>query len=548
MHQNLHLTFTAFLTFSSLSLSAFQDECLALKPESMVMNSTLKSATDLTFPEQDASCNRASQVVRTNLCRVMMNLTTSERSQVATEVWLPEKWNGRIVTVGGGGIDGCVHTEDLAYATAHGFAAVGTNNGHAGTIGVQFLNNEDVVTDFSWRALHAGVVAGKQLLQPLYKRRATGSYFLGCSLGGRQGIQAAEMFPQDFDGIIAGAPAVDFNNLYSHRASYFSITGAVDSKDFIAPTVWKSLIHNEVMKQCDKIDGVEDGIIEDPTLCEFDPVPLLCRDSTTNDKTKCLTSAQVGIVKQIYGPTYYANGSLFWLGMNPGSEVKAADGLYSGKPFAYSQNWFRYAVYSDPEWNSANYALHRDGVYAEQLNPGNIRTFPYELSAFKNRGGKLLMYHGQQDHQITSFQTPRFYERLAQGMGLDYEMMDQFVRLFRISGMSHCASGPGAWILGQGGAAAGVADSLPFDRTHNVLAAIVDWVEVGVAPESITGTKFINDTVKSGVDFKRQHCKYPLRSKYRGNGLDPKDINSWNCSCGQLCKRWVNDFVFYQDM
>ncbi|TID06564.1 putative feruloyl esterase B-2 [Colletotrichum higginsianum] len=522
------------------ALASFREDCLALTPQSTVANSTgrelafVTSGTDLAFPEQDAACNRASQVVRADLCRVAMNLTTSARSEVVTEVWLPEKWNGRLVTVAGGGLDGCVHYEDMAYATAHGFAAVGTNNGHAGTTGIQFLNNEDVVIDFSWRALHVGVVAGKQLLQSMYKRPATGSYFLGCSLGGRQGIKAADMFPEDFDGVVAGAPAIDFNNLYSHRAGYLPQTGAADSNDFIAPAVWKTTIHSEVLRQCDAIDGAEDGIIEDPALCNFDPGALLCRNNATADGTNCLSSRQVEIVRGIFAPTKDAQGNVFWPGMNPGSEINTADGLYNGKPWANSQNWFRYAVYNDPGWDVSGYKLEKDGVFAEQKNPGDIRTHPSDLSAFKNRGGKLLMYHGQQDHQITSFRTPMFYDRLSRGMGLGTAEMDQFARFFRISGLAHCTTGPGAWLIGQGGAggnAAAIADSLPFHGTHNVLAAIVDWVEGGVAPDTITGTKFVNDTVALGVDFQRRHCRYPRRNVFKGDGFDPKNADSWKCTC-----------------
>ncbi|KAF6806131.1 feruloyl esterase B [Colletotrichum sojae] len=526
-------TVTALLALVAPSLAAFRDDCLALKPESTVANATknaleyVASGKTLSFPEHDASCNRGSQAVRANLCRVAMSITTSARSEVVAEVWMPETWNGRLVTVGGGGLDGCVHYEDLAYATANGFAAVGTNNGHAGTSGIQFLKNEDVVIDFSYRALHVGVLAGKDLVQPLYKQKAKSSYYLGCSLGGRQGIQAADMFPEDFDGVVAGAPAVDFNNLYSWRASFFTRTGAADSKDFIPPSVWKTTIHDEVLRQCDKIDGAADGIIEDPGLCKFDAGALKCKD---DKKTSgCLTGKQVDVVKSIFSEQKYPNGTFFWPAMNPGSEVGSADGLYSGKPFAPSQNWFRYAVHNDPSWDPATYTLENDGILAGQKNPGNTRTNPSDLSAFKNRGGKLLMYHGLQDQQITSFRTPIFYDRLAKGMNLDAGGMDAWARYFRVPGMAHCTTGPGAWVFGQGGGAAAIADNLPFDGAHNVLAAVVRWVENGDAPDTITGTKFVNDTAGLGIDFQRRHCRYPLRNTFRGGDLDAKDLESWRC-------------------
>ncbi|KAF0332639.1 putative feruloyl esterase B-2 [Colletotrichum sp. SAR11_59] len=529
----------ALVTAAVLAAPAFatvQDDCLALTPKTIVTNSTVRvqtfvaSGTNLTFPEQNANCGRASQVVRANLCRIAMNLTTSAKSEVVTEIWLPEKWNGRMVTVGGGGLDGCVHYEDLAYATANGFAAVGTNNGHDGTSGVQFLNNDEVVTDFSFRALHVGVEAGKQLVQTLYKSGAKKSYYLGCSLGGRQGIQAADMFPEDFDGIVAGAPAVDFNNLYSWRAGFFPLTGAADSKDFINATVWKTTIHDEVLKQCDTLDGAEDGIIEDPSRCHFDPSKIQCKDDAKDKGQGCLTAPQVEIVRKIFAPTNYPNGTLFWPGMNPGSEKVSADGLYAGKPFALSENWFRFAVKNDPKWDPATYKLDPDGIDADKKNPGRIRTNPSDLSKFKALGGKLLMYHGTQDNQITSLHTPIFYDRLAKGMGLDNKGMDEFVRYFRISGMFHCTSGPGAWVVGQGGGAAAMNDNLPFDAEHNILAAVVNWVENGVGPETIKGTKFVNDTAGLGIDFQRRHCKYPLVNSFGGSGPHgSKDVENWTC-------------------
>jgi feruloyl esterase len=524
------------------SASPFANNCQSFEPETLVTNATraelsyVSSGTNLTFPDNDASCNRASQVVRANLCRIALHINTTSRSSIVLEMWMPEEWNGRLVTVGGGGIDGCVHYEDLAYASAHGFAVVGTNNGHNGTSGIQFLDNEDVVVDFSWRALHVGVVAGKALASAFNgsaQGQQTKSYYLGCSLGGRQGIQAASMFPDDFDGIVAGAPAVDFNNLYSWRAGFFPITGSVNSSDFITATTWKTTIHEAVLSACDDIDGVIDGIIEDPTLCKFEPSVLVDSNGTSNDAnsstSSSLTTAQAEIVRQIISPTTWPNGTFFFPGFQPGNEILAAAGLYDGQPYSPSVGWFRYAVYNDPSWDPATYTLDKDGAFADAKNSGNVRSNPTELFGFQRRGGKLLLHHGQQDQQITSFHTPIFYDRIANGMGgLDYEQMDEFLRFFRISGMFHCNAGPGAWVIGQGGGAAPL-DGVAFDGQHNVLATIVDWVEKGIAPETITGTKFVNDTLALGVDFERNHCRWPYRNTYLGQGKDPKKAESWEC-------------------
>ncbi len=180
------------------------------------------------------------------------------------------------------------------------------------------------------------MLAGKQLTKLFYNRDYDKSYFLGCSLGGRQGIDSAEKFPDDFDGIVAGSPALDFNNLISWRARFFTITGSnsVNSSNFITPSIWISPIHEEVLRQCDGLDGVIDGIVEDPTRCNFCPETLLCTNGTSKN---CLTSIQVDMVREIFSPFYDTHGNLIYPAMQPGSEVLAVQKLYAGKPFSYSE-------------------------------------------------------------------------------------------------------------------------------------------------------------------------------------------------------------------
>ncbi|KAI3330546.1 feruloyl esterase B [Ustulina deusta] len=508
----------------------FKSRCLAFKPASYISNATLNrleyvtAGTNLMFPGNDASCNRPSQVVNVDLCRVALFVPTSQRSGFNYELWLPETWNGRTLATGNGGIDGCIKYEDIAYGAANGFSTFGTNNGHNGTSGVTFYQNDDVVIDFSWRALHTSVIIGKKLTSLIYDKRLGKSYYIGCSLGGRQGIGNAEKFPKDFDGIVAGSPAVDFNSLYSWRASFFPITGDTKSPDFISPNTWKTTIHNEVLRQCDTIDRVEDGIIEDPTLCHVDTQRLLCgyNNSTSTD---CLSATQVEKAKAIFDDYLWPNGTLLFPRVTPGGELLAADGLYSGNAYAPSVDWFKYVILDQPSWDPATYTQD-DAVLAIQENPADTATWPSSLAAFQRQGGKIISYHGQQDQQITCFNSIRFWERLANGVDYDLDKLDAFYRLFRIPGMFHCSGGPGAWTFGQGGSAA--AYGIPFDKDHNVLAAIVDWVDKGAAPEEIVGTKFVDDSVGEGIMYQHRHCKYPYRSTYSGDG-DPLDMNSWNC-------------------
>lgn len=387
----------------------------------------------------------------------------------------------------------------LAYGTQQQFATFAANNGHNGTSGAEFYHNAEVLHDYADRSLHISVVVGKRLTQQFYGSEHKKSYFLGCSQGGRQGIANAEKFPADFDGIVAGAPALDFNSMVSWRASFFPITGAATSPGFIAPDIWSGLIHDETMKQCDGIDGVKDGIIEYPDRCSFKAEALLCTSETA---TKCLTASQFDIVNRVFSPFKHGDGTLIFPGLQVGSEQRAIDRLLAGKPFSDSQDWFQYVVHSNPAWNPAGFTTE-DARLAQQLDPFKIRTWPspQDLSAFTKRGSKILMYHGMQDQQITSHNTARWYEYLKSKSS--EEEVAEWLRYFRISGMYHCNSGPGAWIIGQS------ASTIPFEPRSNVLAALVNWVENGEVPEELEGTK-MSEGVDAKVLFKRRHCRYVL--------------------------------------
>lgn len=193
--------------------------------------------------------------------------------------------------------------------------------------------------------MHTGVVVGKQITEQFYGRNYTKSYYLGCSTGGRQGFKAVQDYPEDFDGVVAGAPAVNFLSLTSWSASFYTIFGTEGNATFVPVSQWTGLIHEEVLKQCDGLDGVVDGIIEDPDLCRFRPEALLCPSESTNS-TDCLSKEQVGAVRKAYEDYYGVDGQLIFPRMQPGSEVIAAYVSYTAGAFPYSEDWFRYVVYS----------------------------------------------------------------------------------------------------------------------------------------------------------------------------------------------------------
>jgi hypothetical protein len=269
---------------------------------------------------------------------------------------------------------------------------------------------------------------------------------------------------------------------------------------------------------------VNDGIIEDPLLCAFDPAKLACQDGES--PPRCLTAPQVDGVSAVFSDYTHPDGNLIYPGLQPGAEILASAGLLAGKPFSLSVEWFKYVIYNNASWDPYSYTT-ADAEFAEEKNPGNIRTWPVGddgsfLEAFRRRGGRLLVHHGSQDQQLSSFNSVRLYEKMRdlRGWGLD-----NWMRVFRVSGMGHCSGGPGAWVIGQGGGAS--SKGIGFDSESNVLAALVEWVEGGNGPETILGRKFVNDSVEMGVEFQRRHCRLPLRNEYIGG--DASRPESWEC-------------------
>lgn len=190
-----------------------------------------------------------------------MYVATTNVSGITLEAWLPSNWTGRFLSTGNGGISGCIQYEDIAYGTSFGFATVGANGGHNGTSGKPFYHAPEVIEDFAWRSMHTGVVVGKEITSLFYKQNFTKSYYLGCSTGGRQGMKSAQMFPADFDGIVAGAPAFDFNNLDSWSGWLGVITGFDNtSSGFVDENLW-GVVHDEILAQCDGLDGAIDGYV-----------------------------------------------------------------------------------------------------------------------------------------------------------------------------------------------------------------------------------------------------------------------------------------------
>jgi feruloyl esterase len=322
-------------------------------------------------------------------------------------------------------------------------------------------------------------------------------------------------FPGDFDGVVAGAPAFAFNNLTSWSGSFYTITGPANSPNFIPPKLWPT-ITKDTMNQCDSLDGHVDGILENPNLCNYDPKGLLCKEG--GNSSACLTAAQIITLRRFYQPLVQTDGSIIYPRLNPGSGSPA---VASGSPFPFTVDWFRYAIYQDPTWDATKLNLE-DMAHASRLNPSNAETWNGDLSAFKARGSKVIHYHGHEDSLISSTNSARYYEHVRSTMKSTTAQLDEFYRYFQISGTGHCGGGSGASQIGQSATSAA-----SLDPDSNVLFAIIRWVEEGVAPDTIKGTKFVNSRTKE-IQFQRKHCRYPKQNKYAGTG-DATKASSWNC-------------------
>ncbi|CBF85532.1 hypothetical protein AN1772.2 [Aspergillus nidulans FGSC A4] len=478
--------------------------------------SYIPGSTNLTL-DNVPTCDQ-SQVVSSDICRVAMAVTTSNASEITLEAWFPRDYTGRFLSTGNGGLGGCIQYSDLDYASRLGFATVGANNGHNGTSGEPFYKAPEVLEDFVYRSVHTGIVVGKQLTKLFYDEGFDTSYYLGCSTGGRQGFKLAQDFPGEVDGIIAGAPAINFVGLLSWSAHFYPITGPVGSATYLSLDDW-DLVHEEILRQCDGLDGAEDGIIEDPDLCHPNATTLLCSPGATSGS--CLTATQVNTVHEVYAPLLSSNSTLIYPRMQPGGEQFAAPAMYNGQPFQYSKDWWRYVVYSDPTWNATKWTI-RDAEAALRQNPYNIQTWNADLSPLRDSGSKLLTYHGLQDQLISSDDSKLYYHRLMKTMGVTSNQLDEFYRFFQISGMAHCQDGDGAYGIGNR-----AETEFSTEPEDNVLMAMVRWVEEGIAPETVRGAKF-SDGVGSEVEYYRKHCRYPRRNVYKGPG-DYTDETAWEC-------------------
>src|SRR5579863_1326813 len=435
-------------------------------------------------------------------CRVILSIRPTADSDIGVEVWLPvANWNGRLQSLGNGGLAGVIDTAGMASALRAGYAAAATDTGHHGSpaSGDWALHHPEKVADFGFRSEHEMTVEAKALIAAFYGSGPKYSYWNGCSEGGNQALTEAQQFPADYDGILAGAPA---NYFFHLMVSSIWTSHAIhkDPATFLAPAKLPG-ITAAVMAQCDAADGVKDGVLEDPRTCHFDPAALLCKGEET---ASCLTAPQIEGLRKLYGgaknprtgelifPGYIAGGEAGWGLWIAGTDVPPRDIQHLISSAGLSN-----IVFDDANWDSKTFDFDKDVAMGDKKVGGVLNHINPDLSAFKAHGGKLLQYHGWNDPAISPLNSVNYFESVQKKMG----DTASFYRLFMIPGMEHCMGGPGA-----------------SDFDH--MQTIVKWVEDGVAPERIVA--------KRG-DRTHPLCPYPQVAKYSGKG-STDDAANYTCA------------------
>ena len=501
MNMKTKLTLITATLSASMLLSAAADAatCESLSSAKLT-NGTVTSAASVTAGALAQSGGRGGAALAEvpAFCRVAATLTPTKESDIKIEVWLPMSgWNGKLQAVGNGGWNGNIDTNALAGAVRRGYAGTSTDTGHQGGAG-PWMQNPEKLADWSYRSVHETAVAAKALINAFYGEAPKFSYFTGCSAGGRQAMVAAQRYPADFDGIVAGSPGLDWT---SRALSAVRVNQAFE-KDPAAkvPAAKFAAINAAVMDKCDGLDGVKDGVLENPKACTFDPAVLACKGTPDNS---CLTPTEIATIKAIYASPANPKTKRAIAGLAPGSESSWTDLGWSGPARSTGLELMRF-VANDPQWTIAQFNFDADVIKAEE-KAGIMNALDTNLKSFIDRGGKLIHYHGWNDPQISPLNSTQYYDSVVKAMGGAGRISSNY-RLFMVPGMAHCGGGTGT-------------------STFDMLTALEQWVEGKKAPDSIPASKAQNGAIVRT----RPLCAYPQVATYKGSG-------STNDAANFVCK------------
>lgn len=440
-------------------------------------------------------------------CRV----TGLIQPEIRFEVFLPGEWNRRFLMRGNGGYAGVLDKTGPVKSVQAGYAVAVTDTGHDARLEPlgTFAVNRQKLYDFAFRSLHTTAVAAKKIIAEYYGSQPAHSYFVGCSTGGRQALILAQRFPEDFDGIISGAPVLDWTGTMLQFASNTKAMKAAP-----VPSSKVRLLAEKIYQGCDAKDGLEDGVIDDPRRCNFSASRDLPVCSGGEDRPECFTPAQIGALETVYGPLKAAGVTLMD-GWPVGAEIAGANGRSGwhnwivnddGPTIAmnFSQSFLRYMAFEekDPKFEVSELDLDRQSPLVDWLRPVIDAKDP-DLSAFHARGGKLIMYYGWADPALNAMMGMRYVENVFRTMAAK---TDSFFRYYLVPGRFHCGGGVGC----------GSFDMIP---------PLIGWVEDGKAPQSIVSAKEVEGkTVRT-----RPLCPYPQVARSRAPAAPTRRPTSRAC-------------------
>lgn len=430
-------------------------------------------------------------------CRVAAVLSPTPDSHIEMALWLPTKnWNGKFLAVGNGSWAGAIGLSDVAEGLSEGYAAASTDTGHKGDTAEFAIGHPEKLTDFAYRSIHEMAVKSKDIIQRYYSRAPTRSYFNGCSTGGWQGMVEAQRYPADFDAMVLGAPV--YRRIHLHAQELQNVVEVVRDQNRYVPPDKVQMVAKAVTAACDANDGVVDGLISNPQTCRFEPKSLTCGAA---GGANCLTPNQVTSLERIYGTTYTKSGQAVYPGHARGFELGWRMPEPGGGPRPTPPMSFAHLGHQDTKWDWRTFDLDKDLALAVE-NGGAIEATNPDLSAFKARGGKVIMYHGWNDPGPSPLDTIQYNENVASKTGPNQDWM----RLFMMPGMGHCQGGAGP------------------DKA-NFLGALERWVESGIAPDRITAAKVTNGEIR----MTRPLCPYPQVAKWKGVG-STNDAENFVCA------------------
>ncbi len=421
------------------------------------------------------------------------------------ELWLPtEAWNGRFQQIGVHRFGGVLDYGDMAWQLAQGYAVASSDTGHAGQAPLPWMQNPQQIVDYGYRAVHETALKAKAMVAAFYGRPAQYAYFNGCSTGGKEALMQAQRYPEDFHGISVGDPNFD---QIGNRAQYVWNAQATFANDAtrISPAQLR-LVNRKVLEACDALDGIADGVLEDPRRCTFRPESLACAPGQTGDA--CLTPAQVGALSKLYaGPSNPRTGERIYAGWAPGSELNWGGIVGGPNVFPTAELFFRNMVFRDPAWNWRSFDFDAHWTHAVRNFGALVNADEPDLRAFERAGGRMLHYHGWTDANHAPMQSVHYYDAVVNAMAVDApaapagERVARFYRLFMVPGSSGCAS------------------TGPHPDQFDPMEALRDWVESGRAPARIV--------VRSPSQPQRTRalCPYPQVAVHiGGDAFDEKNF------------------------